>query len=85
MLSSPAGAFTDWHIDFGGSCAWYYIIQGSKTFVLAPPTDHNLRAFEQWACASEAQVSCLHVIYPERWLSLVAFSHPGHEQPAAYA
>ncbi|KAK9812027.1 hypothetical protein WJX73_009824 [Symbiochloris irregularis] len=55
VLSSPAGAVTDWHIDFGGSCAWYHVISGSKTFVLAPPTPHNLRAFELWACPSDAQ------------------------------
>jgi hypothetical protein len=26
-LSSPAGCYTDWHIDFGGSAVWYHILQ----------------------------------------------------------
>lgn len=26
-LSSPAGCYTDWHIDFGGSAVWYHVIQ----------------------------------------------------------
>ena len=26
-LSSPAGCYTDWHIDFGGSAVWYHLLQ----------------------------------------------------------
>jgi hypothetical protein len=26
-LSSPAGCYTDWHIDFGGSAVWYHVIE----------------------------------------------------------
>jgi hypothetical protein len=28
-LSSPAGCYTDWHIDFGGSAVWYHVIEVS--------------------------------------------------------
>ena len=28
VLSSPAGSFTDFHVDFGGSCVWYHIVSG---------------------------------------------------------
>jgi hypothetical protein len=51
-LASPAGCFTDWHLDFGGSSVWYRIVAGSKVFALAPPTTHNLRAYVQWASSS---------------------------------
>jgi len=33
-LASPAGAFTDWHLDFGGSSVWYRIVTGSKVFMV---------------------------------------------------
>jgi len=26
-LSSPAGCYTDWHVDFGGSAVWYHLIE----------------------------------------------------------
>ena len=51
-LASPAGCFTDWHLDFGGSSVWYRIVAGAKVFALAPPTTHNLRAYTQWASSS---------------------------------
>jgi len=49
---SPGGAFTDFHIDAGGSSAWYNILQGKKVFWLIPPTDANLKMYEEW------QLSC---------------------------
>lgn len=54
-LMSPAGSFTDFHIDFGGSSVWYHIIYGRKVFMMVPPTKANLEAYEQWA-SSELQV-----------------------------
>jgi len=55
-LMSPAGAYTDFHIDFGGSSVWYHLISGRKTFLLVPPTPPNLAGFESWA-SSEKQVA----------------------------
>jgi hypothetical protein len=56
-LMSPAGAYTDFHVDFGGSSVWYHVISGRKTFLLVPPTPSNLAAFESWT-SSEKQVHC---------------------------
>eukprot|EP00871_Galdieria_phlegrea_P005579 jgi/Galph1/6021/GphlegSOOS_G4690.1 len=47
-LMSVAGAYTDFHIDFGGSSVWYHIVSGRKIFYLIRPSVKNLRAFEQW-------------------------------------
>lgn len=48
-LMSPAGSFTDWHVDFGGSSVWYHLVEGEKVFALCPPTERNLKAFKAWA------------------------------------
>ncbi|EME32492.1 jumonji superfamily protein [Galdieria sulphuraria] len=47
-LMSVAGAYTDFHIDFGGSSVWYHVIFGKKIFYLIRPTKKNLEAFERW-------------------------------------
>lgn len=47
-LMSPAGAWTDWHLDFGGTGVWYHLHTGMKTFLFAPPTTRNLDAFVTW-------------------------------------
>ena len=60
-LSGPAGAFTDWHVDFGGSSAWYHMVSGRKVYVLAPPTPTNLAAFESWASSSKQVRACLKI------------------------
>ena len=57
-LMSPAGSYSDFHIDFGGSSVWYHIISGLKVFLVAPPTEHNWSLYEQWA-SSENQVTIL--------------------------
>ena len=54
-LMSPAGCFTDFHVDFGGSAVWYHVVSGCKVFVMYPPTDTNLAAFEEWS-STEHQV-----------------------------
>ncbi len=72
-LMSPAGAYTDFHVDFGGSSVWYQVISGRKTFLLVPPTPPNLAAFESWA-SSEKQV--LISTLPEHFSSS-ALCHPG--------
>ncbi|KAK9838013.1 hypothetical protein WJX74_009755 [Apatococcus lobatus] len=48
-LMSPAGCFTDFHVDFGGSAVWYHVVSGSKVFIMYPPSDANLAAFEEWS------------------------------------
>jgi hypothetical protein len=49
-LTSAAGSYTDFHIDFGGSSVWYHVIRGQKIFVVSPPTRQNLRVYEEWLC-----------------------------------
>ncbi|KAK2713075.1 lysine-specific demethylase phf2-like isoform X2 [Artemia franciscana] len=48
-LLSPAGAYTDFHVDFGGSSVWYHVLRGEKTFYLIPPTTENLESYETWS------------------------------------
>lgn len=52
-LMSVAGCYTDFHVDFGGSSVWYHLIKGSKVFWLIPPTEHNLKAYEQWTMSGK--------------------------------
>lgn len=58
LLLGPAGAYTDWHMDMGGSSVWYHVIQGKKVFMAAPDTQHNVDAFLRWS-SSEEQVTFL--------------------------
>ncbi|KAJ5102824.1 hypothetical protein N7532_003353 [Penicillium argentinense] len=55
-LMSVADCYTDFHIDFGGSSVYYHILKGKKTFFFIPPTDRNLKKYEEW-CNSPAQDS----------------------------
>jgi len=52
-LMSVAGCYTDFHIDFGGSSVWYHILKGQKVFWLIPPTDANLKAYEEWTLSGK--------------------------------
>jgi hypothetical protein len=54
-LMSPKDCYTDFHIDFCGSAVWYHLVSGRKVFVLAPPTAHNLAAYQAWV-GSKRQV-----------------------------
>jgi hypothetical protein len=49
-LTSAAGCYTDFHIDFGGTAVWYHIMSGQKSFCLIPPTKENLTVYEDWLC-----------------------------------
>lgn len=49
LIMTAAGAYTDFHIDFGGSAVWYHMLSGRKLFLFAAPTDHNLAAYERWS------------------------------------
>ncbi|XP_024084550.1 jmjC domain-containing histone demethylation protein 1 [Cimex lectularius] len=52
-LMSVKGCYTDFHVDFGGSSVWYHILRGSKVFWLIPPTEHNIKLFEQWVLSGK--------------------------------
>ena len=47
-LMSIAGCYTDFHVDLGGTSVWYHLLRGQKIFWLIPPTQANLKAFENW-------------------------------------
>ena len=47
-LMSVKGCYTDFHIDFGGTSVWYHLIRGKKVFWIIPPTEANLKAYENW-------------------------------------
>lgn len=49
LLMGPAGAYTDWHVDMGGSSVWYHIVSGCKIFLAAPPTKFNRQKFVEWS------------------------------------
>ena len=59
VLSSPAGAWTDFHVDFGGSLVWYHMLQGAKTFLAFPPAAATMAAFEKWASSPKQVPACL--------------------------
>jgi len=50
-LTSTAGCYTDFHVDFGGTSVHYHVHSGRKTFLLIPPTDTNLTLYEKWLCS----------------------------------
>lgn len=71
-LMSPAGCFTDFHVDFAGSSVWYHVSRGRKVFYVAAPTPANLADFESWS-RSPAQGSSLlaDVFAPRRELERI--------------
>ena len=50
---SVARAYTDFHVDFGGSSVFYHILRGNKTFLFIEPTPMNLGCYEAWCRDSE--------------------------------
>jgi len=48
VLMSVANSFMDFHLCFGGTSMWYYLLRGHKVFWLVPPTDKNLLMYESW-------------------------------------
>lgn len=52
VLMSVAGAYTDFHVDFGGTSVWYHVLRGAKRFYLIPPTLSNLQKYQQWITSS---------------------------------
>lgn len=53
-LMSVKDSYTDFHIDFSGTPVYYTVCEGSKEFVMFPPTHLNLELYEQW-CLEEEQ------------------------------
>ncbi|EEB08507.1 jmjc domain chromatin associated protein Epe1 [Schizosaccharomyces japonicus yFS275] len=45
---SAENAYTDFHVEFGGSCAYYDIAKGCKQFYLIPNSKKNLEIYENW-------------------------------------
>nr|XP_061792053.1 lysine-specific demethylase 2A-like [Nerophis lumbriciformis] len=52
-LMSVKGCYTDFHVDFGGTSVWYYVLKGSKVFWLIPPTTQNLELYENWVLSGK--------------------------------
>jgi F-box/leucine-rich repeat protein 10/11 len=52
-LMSVEKCYTDFHIDFGGTSVWYHVLQGKKVFWLIPPTDENLKKYEEWVLSGK--------------------------------
>jgi hypothetical protein len=49
-LTSTAGCYTDFHVDFGGTAVWYHVLRGEKKFALIEPTREHLQVYEDWLC-----------------------------------
>lgn len=58
-LTSAAGCYTDFHVDFGGTAVWYHVMTGEKIFCLIPPTNENLKKYEHWLCQPDQAESFL--------------------------
>ena len=55
VLMSVANSFMDFHLSFGGTSMWFYVLRGHKVFWLAPPTDKNLLMYEDWVKNKDRQ------------------------------
>jgi len=72
VLMSVANCYVDFHIDFGGTSVWYHTLWGYKVFWICPPTQHNIKVYEQWVKDGRPQEqffgdmcdSCLRVDLP---------------------
>ena len=50
---SVKGCYTDFHLDFGGTSVWYHILKGKKVFWIIPPTEANLKTYENWTLSGK--------------------------------
>jgi F-box/leucine-rich repeat protein 10/11 len=64
-LTSTAGCYTDFHVDFGGTSVWYHVMTGQKHFLLIPPTEENLKIYEDWLCRPDQSVLFLPDIFQD--------------------
>lgn len=53
LIMSVASSYMDFHVDFGGTSVWYYVLRGLKVFYLIPPTDENLILYADWVRSKE--------------------------------
>jgi hypothetical protein len=60
-LTSTAGCYTDFHVDFGGTSVYYHVLSGKKTFLFIPPTEVNLALYEKWLCSKNQS----NIFYPD--------------------
>jgi Cupin-like domain len=70
-LTSTAGCFTDFHVDFGGTSVWYHVLSGSKHFLLIPPTVENLQLYEDWLCRPDQSLVFFPDIIREKALKVI--------------
>ena len=54
-VTSCGSAYMNFHIDLGGTSFWYYLLLGSKQFILIEPTNENLDQYEKWSCNSNKE------------------------------
>ena len=54
LSMGDAGSFVDFQMGMVGAAVWFYNISGSRTFYLVPPTEDNLKIFEE-----RAKINCL--------------------------
>lgn len=47
FIYSMKKSFTNLHVDFGGTFVYYYVMEGSKIFWIAPPTKENLEMYKR--------------------------------------
>lgn len=71
VLMSVKDSFTDFHVDFGGSSVFYHIYEGRKVFLVMPPTDKTLKAYERWSSSENMNVTFLPDLLPETPCKLI--------------
>ena len=59
VLMSVKDSFTDFHVDFGGSSVFYHVYEGQKVFLVLPPTEKTLKAYEKWSSQADMNVKFL--------------------------
>jgi F-box/leucine-rich repeat protein 10/11 len=65
VLMSVSQSFTDFHVDFAGSSVFYHIYEGQKTFLLIPPSDRTLKAYEKWSSSESMNYTFLPDLLPD--------------------
>lgn len=48
-------SFLNFQIGMAGSSVWYYNMKGVRTFYLVPPSEENLKIFEEWSSRSSLE------------------------------
>lgn len=53
FIYSMEKSFTNLHVDFGGTFVYYYVMEGTKIFWIAPPTKENLEMYKRLEASGE--------------------------------